>query len=176
MSDSVSGKRGMNRLIGSIENKVKGMKLFKYTKEIVDMDLEGNVQNYNAFLGHEFTLREIYRNKLNDVDNKDIMDIIYEANMMGSILLVTENAGLVIWMPPTLTDYQKKQLLLLVNKVDVDNIDICVGCAKVYEYREFSLINDGCFMTYNETIEEINRIKIDNNCSYLKKYNKGNIR
>lgn len=176
MSDSVSGKMRMDRLIGSIENKVKGIKLFKYTKEIVDMDLLCNIQNYNAFLGHEFTLREIYRNRLTDVDNKDIMDIIYEANMMGSILLITENAGLVIWMPPTLTDYQKQQLFLLINKVNVDNVDICVGCAKDYGYKEFSLINEGCFMTCDETIYEINKIRIDNDCSYLKEYNKDNIR
>ena len=81
--------------------------------------------------------------------------------------MVTENAGLVIWMPPTLTSVQKEQVISLINKIKVENIDVCLGCVNAYKKKDFNLINGGVFMSLDQSLEEIDKIEIDNNCSYL---------
>ena len=45
------------------------------------------------------------------VVDKDNKDLLYEANKIGDVLFVIENAGMIMWLPSVMTEIQKKVLL-----------------------------------------------------------------
>lgn len=156
--------------IGSIENHNNGIILYNYSKEIIKLDINCNITNYNARSSHSVMYGEIYSSEQKNIANKNVMEIIHEANLTkGDILLATENAGLIIYFPPTITTNQKEQVIILLNQLKQmkTEISISLGIAIPNTKKDYVELNNNKFFNPEEAIEELNRIKVDDNCTYL---------
>ena len=170
ISDGIEGKSyvtGGNEV--KITNKIakispeneRDAKLFKHYWEVIRIDREGEVLSLKASSSHIRTLRNLYNKKEEEGGN----EILYEANMQGDILFLTENLGLQVWLPPTITTFQKRKVGEMLEGLKVkknrDKIMVYGGYALAKTDREYVFLNDGEAMTIEEVQGELERVKID---------------
>ena len=74
--------------------------------EIIKIDNRGFLGEYVVGDSHERTLRKIYGSY-----DKDVMEILYNANINGDILFMIENAGLAMWFPSSIIEKQKIKVI-----------------------------------------------------------------
>lgn len=157
------------RQIGSIENYDEGVVLYNYSREIMRVDLNGMVECYDAKESHLVTYNEIY-NSLQGEMVQDVMALVYEANIKkGDVVFATENAGLIVYFPPTLTSLQMgivKALLERLVKVEND-VYVSLGIAIEDKPKKYVELNTQGFFSPGEALEAVRRIKIDDEVQYL---------
>lgn len=133
----------------------KDVFLYSYYKEIAVIDNKGNWDEYLVKRLHDETLKEIY------LSDKEGMDILYNANINGDIVFVTENAGLIVWLPSILNSIQKDVLLnKLSNLKNIKGVDIFLGIANPNIEGNYIYLNDGMPLSLEMAITNIKRIKI----------------
>ena len=134
----------------------KNIFLFNYYREIARIDTKGNWEEYLVRGLHYEALKEIYDS---DKDNKDLL---YEANIIGDVLFVIENAGMIMWLPFVMTEIQKKVLLEKLNNLkDKQCVDIYIGIANPNK-NNYIFLNNGMPVNVGTAIEDVKRIKVDN--------------
>lgn len=149
----------------SPNNRDEGVSLFLYDREIIRIDNKGFLSQYYVNDSHERTLRKIYGGY-----DRDIIELLYMANMKGDILFVIENSGLIIWLPPYIIERQKEKALSKLDSLkDIDDVDIYMGIANVDSFCDYKMINNGKTVSIDKAIDYLLSIKIDNEYTAVKK-------
>ena len=138
--------------------------LYKYYRELAKIDSNGNWEEYLASNTHDDTLKEMY-----DI-NKEGMELLYEVNILGDIVFVIENAGLIIWLPPIMTKVQRDKLLekleILKNR---GGVDIFLGVANPNVKGNYIYLNNGMSVNVEMAIDSVGRIRIEKKAKLVKK-------
>ena len=141
--------------------------LYEYYREIARIDKNGIWEEFLVKRLHDETLMEIY----NNTEEKGI-DILYKANINGDILFVTENASLIVWLPPVLTNSQK---YILVDKLNIlkekKGIEIYLAIANPNKTNSYIYLNNGMPVNLEIAVDSVSRIKIKNDLKIKKKNN-----
>lgn len=123
--------------------------IFNYDREIIRLDVNGDIRSVNSPYSHNDDIREMYYFIFKDLrDSEDASSIIYRANVeLGDIVLLTENTSLLIYLPPL--DYlNKNNVGRLFEMVDSlrdkeDKINIGCGIASINDLKQYYYFNDG---------------------------------
>ena len=161
MSYKIDKKTGNKYFYSRISpnNKSDNIILFMYNNEIIRIDNRGFLSQYYVDETHERSLRKIYGGY-----DKQIMEVVYEANMDGDILFVIENAGMIMWMPLFLMKKQKNKILERLESLkDKDNINIYMAIANSDSICNYKYVNDGMSVSLNMAIEYVNGLMVNNN-------------
>ena len=138
--------------------------LYEYYREIARINKNGKWEEYLVKRLHDETLMEIY-----NTEEKG-MDLLYKANINGDILFVTENASLIVWLPPVLTDIQK---YIVVDKLNVlkekKGIEIYLSIANPNKTGSYIYLNNGMPVNLEMAVDSVSRIKTNNDLKIKKK-------
>lgn len=142
--------------------------LFSYSREIVTVNIQGEMQEFEASDSHESTLKEIYPGF-----GTDMQEVLYQACMQGDILLVIENGGIQFWMPPTMTTLQRRAVEQMIVSWEERKLEssIHIGCsyALPHNHLEFISLNGSDVMTLDAFQKSLGYFLIDDDCQYLYK-------
>jgi formylmethanofuran dehydrogenase subunit B len=129
-----------------------------YSKAIIKIDNRGFLSEYMVIDSHEGMLRYIYGGR-----DKNITQVLYDANMMGDILFVIENTALIIWLPSSMILKQRDKVLEKLEEIkNRDDVSVYVGIANPNHNCNYVMINDGMDISLDKAIDSVKRIKIRN--------------
>lgn len=123
--------------------------IFNFNREIIKINTLGELNNVHAPYSHNEDIRHMYYVELGELENKgNVQTVAYKANViLGDIVIVTENRGMMIYFPPLKflgKDNIDKLLELFDSLKEKENkVDLVCGITSEDKVQEYYYFNNG---------------------------------